>query len=87
MLPDALLSEDRSGTMPRGSRDLGDGYVLLRACQPTAINILEPEATTIMKLWDAKGWPNRDHWPRAVRRWARLQLPNRQIARSYWMES
>jgi hypothetical protein len=67
MMPGVLLSEDRSGAIPRGSRDLGDGYMLLRACQPTAIDISEPEATAIMKLWDAKGWPNRDRWPRAVR--------------------
>jgi hypothetical protein len=87
MMPDVLLLEDKSGAMPRGGRDLGDGYVLLRACQPTAINILEPGATVIMKLWDAKGWPNRDRWPPAVWRWAHLQLPNGQIARSYWMES
>jgi hypothetical protein len=66
MMPDVLLSEDKSGAIPHGSRDLGDGYVLLKACQPTAIDISEPEATAIMKLWDAKGWPNRDHWPRAV---------------------
>ena len=56
MMPDVLLSEDKSGAIPRGGRDLGDGYVLLRACQPTAIDISEPEATAIMKLWDAKGW-------------------------------
>jgi hypothetical protein len=37
-----------------------------QSCQPTAIDILEPEATVIMKLWDAKGWPNRDRWPQAV---------------------
>jgi hypothetical protein len=87
MMPDVLLLEDKSGAIPHGGRDLVDGYVLLRACQPTAIDISEPEATVIMKLWDAKGWPNRDCWPQAVCQWACLQLPNGQIACSYWMES
>ena len=84
MMPDVLLLEDKSGTIPCGGRDLGDGYMLLRACQPTAIDISKPEATMIMKLWDAKGWPNRDHWSQAVQQWAHLQLPNGQITCSYW---
>lgn len=87
MMPDILIPGDKSMTLPRGSKDLGGGYVLLRACQPTAVDISDREATAIMVLWDAKGWPNRDRWPRAVRRWARLRLPNGQILRSWWMES
>jgi hypothetical protein len=87
MMPDILIQGDKPGTLPRGSKDLGSGYVLLRACQPTAVDISDREATAIMVLWDAKGWPNCDRWPCAVRRWARLRLPNGQIVRSRWMES
>jgi hypothetical protein len=78
-MPDILIPGDKPGTLPWGSKDLGGGYVLLRACQPTAVDISDREATAIMVLWDAKGWPNCDRWPRAVRRWARLRLPNGQI--------
>jgi hypothetical protein len=89
MMPNVLIPVDKSSTLPRGSKDLGGGYVLLRACQPIAVNLSGQEAAAIMPvvLWDAKGWPNREKWPRAVRRWARLRLPNGQILRSRWMES
>ena len=87
MMPDILNQGDKSMILPRGSKDLGGGYVLLRACQPTAVNISDREATAIMVLWDAKGWPNCDRWPCAVRRWACLRLPNGQILCSRWMES
>jgi hypothetical protein len=86
-MPDILPSEDESMKVPRGGKSLDSGYVLLRACQPTAIDVSELEATAIMTLWNEKGWPNQKRWPHAVRRWARLRLPNGQIARSYWMES
>lgn len=86
MMPHVLLSERDATRIPRGARDLGEGYVLLRACQPTAIDVSGPEADAIMTLWEAKGWPNKDRWPRAVRRWARLRLPNGQLARSRWNE-
>jgi hypothetical protein len=37
--------------------------------------------------WEENGWPNMDDWPREIKRWARLRLPNGQTARSKWYES
>ena len=72
---------------PRGSKDLGQGYVLLRACQTTAELVTEAEANAILRYWEENGWPNLEAWPRSVKRWSRLQLPNGQKARSRWYES
>lgn len=89
MLPHALLSQKESNYIPSGAIEVSDGpgYVLLRACQATLVDVSEQEAAAIMELWIKNDWPNQDGWPRAVCRWARLRLPNGQIARSIWMES
>ncbi|KAF5379709.1 hypothetical protein D9615_005670 [Tricholomella constricta] len=87
MMPGALLSDDTTSRIPRGGLDLGDSYILLRACQPAAVDVSEAEAAAIIALWQKKGWPNQDNWPRAVCCWARLRLPNGQLLRSHWMES
>ncbi|KAF9463667.1 hypothetical protein BDZ94DRAFT_1258256, partial [Collybia nuda] len=83
MLPDILLSDE---SLPRGAKDLGDKYVLLRACEDTPKPVTTAEAVAIMDYWETQGWPNQDQWPRAVARWARLRLPNGQTARSTWYE-
>ena len=75
------------GSLPRGAKDLGQGYALLRACQNTAEAVTDAESNAILKYWEERGWPNRDTWPRAVKRWSRLLLPNGQKARSNWYES
>ena len=85
MFPD--LSLDDEVTFPRGANDLGQGYALLRMCQNTAKPVTDAEADAILQYWEGKGWPNLDAWPRAVKRWSRLQLPNGQKARSRWYES
>ena len=85
IFPHLHLENDNS--LPRGAKDLGHGYALLRACQNTAEPVVDAEANTILKYWEQKGWPNQDKWPRGVKRWSRLRLPNGQIARSKWYES
>ena len=64
-----------------------DGYVLLprREVHPTPLGEDELEALT--SYWRLQGWPMRDSWQNAVCRWAKLQLPNGQKARSVWFES
>ena len=64
-----------------------DGYVLLprREVHPTLLEEDELEALT--DYWRLQGWPMQDSWPNAVCRWAKLQLPNGQKARSIWFES
>jgi hypothetical protein len=70
-----------------GAIDLGNGYVLLHMCQSTAMPVTDAEESAILRYWEARGWPNQDGWPRVVKRWSRLQLPNGQRARSRWYES
>ena len=87
MFPQLRVREDPEDSFPRGAKDLGEGYALLRACQKTAKPVEEAEATVILRYWEEHGWPNLDDWPRNVKRWARLRLPNGQTARSRWYES
>jgi hypothetical protein len=81
------LGSDNDGSLPRGAKDLGQGYALLRPCQNAGHAVTEAEANAILRYWEAKGWPNLEAWPRAVKRWSRLLLPNGQKARSIWYES
>ncbi len=85
MFPHLNLNKDDS--LPQGAKDLGQGYALLRACQTTAEPVTEAEAVAILKYWEEMDWPNLNTWPRSVKRWSRLQLPNRQKAHSRWYES
>lgn len=80
MLPD--LEPDLEYTVPYGSIDLGDGFVLLRARDRYRRLFRGPEAAAIRAYLSAD--------PAAevkVKRWARLRLPNGQIARSAWKET
>jgi hypothetical protein len=81
------LNLGNTNSLPCGAKDLGDGYALLHACQNAAEPVSDTEAIAILKYWEEKGWLNLDVWPRAVKRWSRLQLPNGQRARSRWYES
>ncbi|KJA24703.1 hypothetical protein HYPSUDRAFT_135758 [Hypholoma sublateritium FD-334 SS-4] len=76
-------------SLPRGSIDLGDGYILLRA-QDRYERLMHPqEATALLHFFDttaaARSLVNR-YWCPKVTRWARLRLPNGQVARSRWKE-
>jgi hypothetical protein len=83
MIPDLEPSCDK---LPRGARDIGGGYVLLRARDDTPHLIEGAEATSIHAyMEDATGL----HHPNPsvkISRWARLRLPNGQVARSVWKE-
>jgi hypothetical protein len=72
--------------IPRGARDLGDGYILLRAKDRTA-RLVEGKAGEAIKRYisDVSGDIAMDWNPQVVR-WARLRLPNGQVARSAWKE-
>ncbi|KAM6489697.1 hypothetical protein JOM56_014868 [Amanita muscaria] len=75
----SLKDEDR---LPAHSMDLGDGYVLMTACDKVLRSVSENEAVAIFKLWETNRWPNLHHWTKEVKRWARLRIPNGQVARS-----
>lgn len=94
MFPGQLTGAMPDKQLPRGAVDLGEGYALLRAQdQLRPMRKVEAEAllaylknqvnvdvSAITSGCDESDWcPN-------VARWARLQLPNGQIARSKWKE-
>ncbi|KAF9535165.1 hypothetical protein CPB83DRAFT_803686 [Crepidotus variabilis] len=76
---------------PAYSEDLGSGYHLLRARDEYAQALAGEEGAIIKRFIEDEeekcGNAIPDNWagPR-VRRWARLQLPSGQIARSAWKE-
>ncbi|KIP08709.1 hypothetical protein PHLGIDRAFT_68944 [Phlebiopsis gigantea 11061_1 CR5-6] len=74
--------------LPNGALPLGDGYVLLRATERTATHTTSPEAAALREFVRSHGVAASEEWlthPR-VARWARLSLPNGQIARTKWRE-
>ena len=85
MLPN--LSPD-STVLPRGAVDLGDGYILLRARDATCVTLDGQRAIAIRIFLLSELGQDRfpaDWEPRYIR-WARLRLPNLQIARCAWKE-
>ncbi|KAF7356061.1 hypothetical protein MVEN_00935900 [Mycena venus] len=73
--------------LPRGSEDLGHGYILLRAKDeyPQVVHGAQGDAIRqyLEEMNDEK-YP--DTFQPKLRRWARLRLPNGQIVRSAWKE-
>jgi hypothetical protein len=83
MIPDL----DQAKSLPRGSKDLGDGYVLLRAMDQTFRHPRQCESVAIRHFLTAAGLDTiSPEFTISIRKWARLSLPNGQIARSYWKE-
>lgn len=72
--------------IPAGSKVLSNGFILLHPHEAALVDVSPVEALAIMELWDSQGWQNKDSWPHAVKCWARLQLPNGQVARSRYTE-
>ncbi|KAJ7075031.1 hypothetical protein B0H15DRAFT_894600, partial [Mycena belliarum] len=82
MFPDLnITGESSHPPLPRGSRDVGGGFVLLRARDEWQHRVTGDEALAIRKYLNAE--PAGDL---KLKRWARLRLPNGQIARSAWKE-
>ena len=91
MFPGQLTGAMPDRQLPRGAVDLGQGYALLRA-QDRLRPMLKGEAgalLTYLKINNISAITsgcNESDWCPNVARWARLQLPNGQIARSKWKE-
>jgi hypothetical protein len=74
--------------LPRGCWDAGNGYVLLRAKDRHAVSVSDAESYVIQeKMEELAGISFGDDSTPKVVRWARLRLPNGQIARSAWKEN
>ncbi|KAG6896261.1 hypothetical protein C0992_009418 [Termitomyces sp. T32_za158] len=86
MVPTLDRDRQKEGLVPRGGIDLGGGYVLLRAADscPRAITDSENKA---LQLYLENN--NQEQICRTFNliRWARLRLPNGQVARSAWKEA
>jgi hypothetical protein len=81
MWPD-LQIQDKD---PRGSKDLGDNYLLLGPKDTTLYRLPDNEQTALDTFFS--GYPGaEDIDRRTVYRWGRLKLPTEQIARSRWKE-
>jgi hypothetical protein len=83
LIPDLAPDRDDANHLPRGARDIGDGFVLLRAreevprplrdCEAGALREFLPDAQMEDELY--------------VRRWAKLRLPTGQTCYSAWKET
>ncbi|KAF8871855.1 hypothetical protein BD779DRAFT_1613874 [Infundibulicybe gibba] len=85
MVPD--LGSDNSDSLPHGAIDLGDGYVLLRAKDERAHTATGAQGAIIRSYLEQALGESAPGWNPRVIRWARLRLPNGQIARSAWKEN
>jgi hypothetical protein len=79
--------EPNSDRLPRNSNDISDGYIFLRARDASACLIDGNPGTAIRKFYEEQGYGDfEDDWFPHIVCWARLRLPNGQIARSAWKE-
>jgi len=78
-----ILDLEPEKGLPRGSKDLGNGYCLLRARDSVARWPPLPDQDAIQTFLVHANAPD---GVVKVRRWARLALPNGKIARSRWKE-
>ncbi|KAJ7088471.1 hypothetical protein B0H15DRAFT_939305 [Mycena belliarum] len=92
--------EPDTNPLPHGSIDLGDGFVLLRAMDNCSRDVSDSEAEAIRIYIRANDFdsdsdsdtgtsPSQDYadrWRSSVIRWARVRLPNGQVARCSWKE-
>lgn len=62
------------------------GYMFLPRREEHPRTLKDDEAEALRSYWHEKGWPGLDNWNDSVCRWAKLQLPNGQKARSVWFE-
>ncbi|KAF8897773.1 hypothetical protein BD779DRAFT_1667694 [Infundibulicybe gibba] len=74
-------------TLPHGAIDLGEGYVLLRAKDERAQTTTGAHGLVIRSYLEQILGGSAPDWNPRIVRWARLRLPNGQIARSAWKES
>lgn len=75
---------DLQPALPRGAQNIGSGYILLRARDRNVLEISDEQEIHVFKTFlMACGKPEQKL---SIIRWARLQLPNGQIARCAWKE-
>lgn len=78
--------EPDNNHLPRGSRDVGDRFVFLRAREKYPQKIEGAGKAVIRSYVETTADDGAPRWCDKVRRWARVRLPNGQVARSAWKE-
>ena len=83
------VGEDTASSLSNGAREFEGflGYAFLPRCEEYPSPLKEDECEALKAYWHTQNWPNADTWAHAVCRWAKLQLPNGQKARSVWHET
>ena len=76
--------EDQKGN-PRGSKDLGNGYLLLGLKDTTLYHVSPAEQTMLDDFFSGQLGAE-DINRRIIYRWRHLKLPTEQVARSRWKE-
>ena len=91
MMPSLDRVEVLALRIPRGAELIGDDYIFLRALERSRTSLRPVEARAFYDYFAQtdpgaiKGW-TRWTFHFALRRWARLRLPNGMVARSAWKE-
>lgn len=83
LIPDIEADSDR---LPHCTRDLGDGFAFRTAKDTAARLVTNCENEAIQVFLEQAGVVLAEDWEPKVVRWARLSLPNGQIARARWKE-
>ena len=79
---------DRPDALPRGAIPLGKGYILLTARERNDYMVTDQRETQAFhQFLSTCGDITTDIASLSIRRWARLRLPNGQLARSAWKEN
>ena len=91
-MPSLDRAEQRSLRVPRGSQDVGEDYLFLRALDCSYTSARPAEARVFFDFFSrtAPGLvegQNRWVFQYKLRCWARMRLPNGMVARSAWKES
>jgi len=73
-------------SQPRISEDLGDGFILLGSRDRDARSININYIPAVHRYFTAIGISFSPNWIPCFKRWARVQLPNKQIVRTAWKE-
>ncbi|KAH7905890.1 hypothetical protein BJ138DRAFT_1072332, partial [Hygrophoropsis aurantiaca] len=82
------LNRERLCKLPRGAEDLGDGFLLLRARDTAKRPVSTEERHAIQRyIENSENVALPPNWCPRVRKWARIRLPNGQVARSAWKEN
>lgn len=77
MLPNLDITDI---TLPCGALDIGDGYIMLTATEATPSSVCQCEAIALQEYLAAVGLAIDTANFYKVNRWARIRLPNRQVA-------